>query len=123
MTRKKMLIIDDNRTIRDLLAADFEDDFAVVTAINGIDGLLIALRSLPDVILLDINMPGLSGVDVVCELEIKSETRNIPVVVITASEHNIATERQLRPYRNVKGFLSKMTPTEEIKKTVRHALR
>ncbi len=122
MSRKKMLIIDDNSMIRDLFAADFEDDFAVETAINGRDGILIALRSLPNIILLDINMPDISGVEVVSELASMHETENIPVVVITASEHNIATERQLQPYKNVKGFLSKMTPTEKIKDTVRHAL-
>ena len=120
---KKMLIIDDNSMIRVLLAADFEDDFVLETAENGREGLSAALFGLPDVILLDINMPDISGVDVVCELAVHAETKNIPVVVITASEHNITTERKLRPYNNVKGFLSKMDPTAKIKETVRRALR
>lgn len=116
--RKKMLIIDDNSMIRTLLKADFEDEFAVEVAINGTEGLATAMRWLPEVILLDINMPDMSGIDVVRRLELGSETKHIPVIVVTASEHNYTTQRQLQPYGNFKGFLSKMTPSEEIRKTV-----
>lgn len=120
---KKMLIIDDNRMITTLLTADFEDDFKVEVAKDGPEGLVLARCWLPEIILLDINMPGMSGVDVVRRLEYQCETKNIPVIVITASEFNDASRQQLQPYGNFKGFLSKMTPTEEIRKTVRQILR
>jgi CheY-like chemotaxis protein len=116
--RKKMLIIDDNSMIRTLLKADFEDEFAVEVAMNGTEGLAAAMRWLPEVILLDINMPDMSGIDVVRRLELGSETKHIPVIIVTASEHNNTTQRQLQPYGNFKGFFSKMTSTDEIRKTV-----
>lgn len=122
MSAKKMLIIDDNSTIRDLLAADFEDDYIVETAVNGKEGLSAAITNLPDVILLDINMPDISGIDVLCELSSNAETRNIPIVVVTAGEHNVETERQLRGHKNFRGFLSKMDSIEKIKETVKLAL-
>lgn len=121
--RKKMLIIDDNSMVRALLTADFEDDFTVKVAENGTDGLAAARRWLPEVILLDINMPDMSGVEVVRLLESQCETKHIPVIVVTASEHNDITKQQLRPYGNFKGFLSKLIPSEEIRKTVWGVLR
>jgi len=120
---KKMLIIDDNSMITTLLTADFEDEFKVATAMSGTEGLILAMGWRPEVILLDINMPDMSGVDVVRRLESQRETKNIPVIVITASEYNDTTQRQLQPYGNFKGFFSKMTPTEEIRKTVWQVLR
>lgn len=123
MSAKKMLVIDDNSTIRELLAADFEDDYIVEIAANGNEGILAALADPPDVILLDINMPDISGVDVLCELSSRAETKNIPIIVITASEHNAATERLLRGHNNFRGFLSKLDSAEKIKETVKRALR
>lgn len=121
-TLPKILIIDDNSTIRTLFTADFEDDFKVETAENGAEGISAACRLRPDVILLDINMPDMSGVEVMRELYYKPETAGIPVVVITAASHNAETQNQLYPYKNFKGFLSKMEPIEKIKEIVRRAI-
>lgn len=120
---KKMLVIDDNSMIRTLLTADFEDEFKVEVAENATEGFVLAMSWRPDVILLDINMPDVSGVDVMRRLGSRPETKEIPVIVITASEYNDRTRRELQFYGNFKGFLSKMTPTEEIRKTVWGVLR
>lgn len=121
--RKKMLIIDDNSMICSLFAADFEEDFDVEVATDGAQGLAAATDRPPDVILLDINMPDMSGVEVTRQLSLQNGTAGIPVIIITAAGYNDDTERQLRPYPNFKGFLSKITPTEKIRKTVHAALR
>jgi CheY-like chemotaxis protein len=108
--------------IRNLFVTDFEEDFDVEIAVDGTQGLAAAAETRPDVILLDINMPDISGIEVTRELSRRKETAGIPVIIITASEYNDATEQQLRPYPNFRGFLSKITPTEKIRKTVDEAL-
>lgn len=123
MSKKRILIIDDNSMIRDLFVMDFEDDFDVVVANNGADGLETAVKTRPDIILLDVNMPDMSGIEVTRQLELRGETKNIPVIIITASEYNKNTEKQLQPYRNFKGFLSKLTSSDEIKSIIEGAIK
>lgn len=120
--RKKVLIIDDNSGLRPLLTADLETEFHVEVAENGTEGLVLAMCWRPAVILLDINMPEMSGVEVVRRLELQRETKNIPVIIVTANEYNDTTQRQLQPYGNFKGFFSKMTPSDEIRKAVLRVL-
>ncbi|MFA6434923.1 MAG: response regulator [Elusimicrobiales bacterium] len=120
---RKMLIIDDIKMNTELFEAEFEDEFEISVAGNGTEGLTAASAVRPDVILLDINMPDMSGIEVMRNLQARPETCAIPVVVVTASEYNAATEQKLRPYANFKGFLSKMDSSEIIKKAVYKALK
>lgn len=120
--RKKMLIVDDNSMVRNLLKADFEEDFKVEVATCGAEGLETALRWRPEVILLDSEMPDMSGTDVVRSLGAQPETRNIPVIVITANDPDSETQRQLQLQENFKGLYSKIAPPEEIKDAVQRIL-
>ncbi len=120
--KKKLLIIDDTEIIRALFVADFEDDMDIFTACDGVLGLAAAVEHKPDVIILDVNLPDISGMDVLQRLAALPQTRSIPVVVITASEYNLATERQAKAEKNFRGFLSKGAPTEVIRKTVMKAM-
>lgn len=123
MNKEKILIIDDNSMIRNLFVMDFEDDFYVDVASCGTDGLETAATTCPDIILLDVNMPDMSGIEVIRQLELCSETKEIPVIVITASEYNEITRKQLRSCRNFKGFLDKFTPSDEIIETIKSVLK
>lgn len=119
---RKLLVIDDIKMNTDLFAAEFEDEFDVSIARNGTEGLSVASAVRPDVILLDINMPDMSGVEVMRRLYAMPETLNIPVVVVTASQYNTAIEQKLQSYGNFKGFLSKMDSSETIRKAIHRAL-
>jgi DNA-binding response OmpR family regulator len=80
---KKILIIEDDRTIVEALEDTFRfHDFEVVTAVNGKDGYGLFLERNPDLILLDIMLPGLDGFDV-CK-KIRIEDQRIPIVMLTA---------------------------------------
>lgn len=69
MDRKKVLIVDDEPDILELLSYNLEHaGFQVFTASNGEDGLATALKTLPDIIILDIMMPGMDGVEVCRQL-------------------------------------------------------
>ncbi len=82
--RKKILVIDDEKDVLTYLSTFFADnDFAVVCAENGREGLKRAISDSPDVITLDISMPEESGVKLLRELQSGESTRKIPVIVIT----------------------------------------
>lgn len=87
MLQKKstVLIIDDDSANIDMLLAYLERcDFAVITARNGKTGIQEAQRMLPDLILLDVMMPGINGFETCRRLKANPATKNIPVIFMTA---------------------------------------
>jgi signal transduction histidine kinase/CheY-like chemotaxis protein len=79
-----VLVIDDDPTARELMARGLsKENFKVVTAVNGEDGLKIAREQKPDIITLDVLMPGMDGWAVLRSLKTDPETCEIPVVMIT----------------------------------------
>lgn len=80
-----ILVVDDTPDNIDLLRAVLEDDYRTKIAVNGERALKIAAGSdQPDLILLDIMMPGMSGYDVCRALKAEPSTANIPVIFVTA---------------------------------------
>lgn len=83
-TRGKVLVIDDDPTAVDLLARFFHrEGFRVVTATSGQQGLAMARRERPDVITLDVMMPGMDGWSVLAALKSDQDLCLIPVVMMT----------------------------------------
>ena len=87
-----VLAIDDTEVNLELITAILGDDLHVLTANDGERGLELAQATTPDLILLDVMMPGMSGYDVCAELKKQAQTKMIPVIFITAlsSEMNEA---------------------------------
>ena len=85
MKGKKILVVDDEPEFVDMLKIRLEaNDYAVVTAANGKEGVEKAAAEKPDLILLDILMPEMDGYSALKELKANNETRDIPVIVVTA---------------------------------------
>lgn len=84
MRRKKILIVDDSRTAlmmtRMLLA---KGPFDLVTAQSGEEGIAKALSERPDLVILDVVMPRLSGFDVLQRLRGEEATRHTPIIMLT----------------------------------------
>lgn len=81
----KVLVVDDDPVIQRLLQVNFEmEDYVVVTADDGAEGLEAAQRELPDVILLDVMMPRMDGMEVARRLRADDSTAAIPIVLLTA---------------------------------------
>lgn len=80
-----VLIVEDNRSNM-LLAADLLEGagFSVLEATNADDGIAVARRALPDVIVMDIQLPGTDGLTATRLLKSDPLTRDIPVVAVTA---------------------------------------
>ena len=82
----KILIADDSRVQVHLLATCLKDKgYQVTIAEDALQAGMLALRNLPDAIVLDINMPGGSGFEVLKRLQRSTKTQEIPVIVISGS--------------------------------------
>lgn len=91
MSSPTVLVVDDDPAIVELVEMALEDmGYRVLTAVNGA-ALAVAQDQRPGVILLDVNMPGMDGVEVSQRLRANPITADIPIVAISAHEHLQAT--------------------------------
>ena len=93
MTMKNQLIlcVDDNRDIRDLITLILEEEgYSVLASSDGDSALTLIKERKPDLVLLDVMMPGISGLDVLRTLRALSDSsiNQIPVIVITAKSQS-----------------------------------
>jgi CheY-like chemotaxis protein len=86
---KKILIADDSKLIvimvKSVLTKE-DDEYVVITAPDGDEAVRKAIEHLPDVILMDWQMPGLSGLEAMAQLRQNEKTKNIPVIMLTGSD-------------------------------------
>jgi DNA-binding response OmpR family regulator len=81
----RILVAEDERDIRELIGFTLRHHgHTVLTAPNGEEALALALRELPDLVLLDIRMPRLTGYDVCRRLRAEPSTRDIPIAFLSA---------------------------------------
>jgi len=93
---KKVLVVDDHKLNVKLLTDILEDeDFIVYSTDNGLSVLEMTLKFLPDVILLDIMMPGLDGFEVCKLLKENDEVNDIPIIMVTAKAEGIDVKKAL----------------------------
>jgi signal transduction histidine kinase/DNA-binding response OmpR family regulator len=104
--RPRLLVIDDDRTVHALLDEDLASHgYAIVNAYSGEEGLRAAVNGTPDVIVLDLMMPNMSGFEVADALKDDPRTANIPIVVLTSKE--ISSEDRALLHTKVKAFVDK----------------
>jgi len=86
----KILVIDDDQDILDLIGFNLNrSSMECITATDGTLGLEKARREYPDLIILDIMLPGLSGIEILKTLKNDSKTRGIPVIMLTAKGEEV----------------------------------
>ncbi len=89
----KVLVVDDDRTLQTLLRLELTGEgFEVITASDGPEALQLAIEAAPDVVVLDVVMPGLTGMEVLERLRATSQTATTPVILLTGRPLE-ATER------------------------------
>jgi DNA-binding response OmpR family regulator len=91
---KRVLIVDDEPQVAETLAEHLGDRYAVEVVADGTAALGAVTRTRPDVVLLDMNMPGLTGLEVLRRLQAIDAA--IPVIMITATEDTSAVAEALR---------------------------
>ena len=83
---KKLLIADDQAGIRSLVRMTLESDaYEILEAADGNQALALAREHHPDIILLDVMMPGMNGLEAAERLRSQSSTQQIPIVFVSAS--------------------------------------
>lgn len=107
-----VLVIDDDRAAIDLIQVILENEgYRILKAFQGKEGLELAVREHPDLIILDLIMPEVSGFNVAYQLRQIPATRSIPIIILTSMEVDADTAAQLSAY--VSGLMSKSTFTKK----------
>ncbi|WP_197498769.1 response regulator [Halodesulfovibrio spirochaetisodalis] len=133
MMANTILLVEDDEDIRQLLTFTFEAaGFDVITRADGQEGLDAALAEAPDVIILDIMLPSMSGLDICKVLKRSAETESIPVIMLTARGEEVdrvvglelgADDYVVKPFSprelvlRVRAVLKRNAPAEPATKT------
>ncbi len=108
----KLLVVDDEPQIRNLLKEFLSEHFEVSLAENGNQAIQSAHKIQPDLILMDIMMPGKNGIDACQELRADPATKHIPVLMLTAAD---AVDRRIEAFdMGADDFISKPFDFEEL---------
>ena len=94
---EKILIVDDEEDFCYFVKRNLEaiSNYEIITATKGRKGIQIARKEKPDLILLDIMMPGIDGFEVLKRLKRNEKTRKIPIIMLTAKDEDDSIIRAL----------------------------
>jgi len=113
MARSKILLVDDHRTVLRLLEAILKlKGYELLYAENGQQGMAMARQEQPDLILLDVMMPGMDGYEVCRRIKADARWRHIPVVFLTA--RGAADDQETGRRVGAQGFLTKPFLAREV---------
>lgn len=102
----KALIIEDNEQNMYMLSFLLEkNNYEVFQAFNGLDGIKAAKEYLPDVILLDIQLPGMDGYQIARELRKRNDLNSIPIIAVTS--HAMVGDREKAMASGATGYIEK----------------
>lgn len=121
MTEQKVLIIDDNEEILDLLELFLCAKYDVITAVDGFEGLNMALKEMPNIIVTDLMMPIMNGNQFLKNICKEIRTKNIPVIAITAHVDRFNEKKLLE--EGFAGFIIKPFTQQEVYKEIDKLLK
>jgi PAS domain S-box-containing protein len=120
-TKPRILFVEDEVTVRDHLAQKLSDDYVVDTADNGNEALLAVIRAKPALVVSDIVMPDMDGVELLKTLRDSPGTRAIPVLLISG---RAADEYRIEGFdEGADGFLAKPYTERELRALIGSMLR
>ena len=111
-----ILAVDDTPENLDVVKGALGGDFVIKAAINGMIALKIAEKAPPNLILLDIQMPGLDGFEVMSRLQAVENTQQIPVIFLTGESDSEIRQRALD--MGARGFVTKPIDAAVLSETV-----
>jgi len=122
MACERVLVVEDNemnmKLVRDVLHAK---GFTTLAAVTGEEGISLALEHLPSLVLMDVQLPGIDGMEALARIRADDRTASIPVVAVTAQAMHGDRERFLEA--GFDAYLSKPVDVFELIGTVRELCR
>ena len=79
-----MLLVEDNPDLLGFLAESFEADFEIIQCIDGLQGYAQATKVIPDIIISDVMMPEMNGIELCGKLKVDMRTSHVPIILLTA---------------------------------------
>lgn len=114
--KPRILVVEDNEDNRTTVRALLSDDFEVIEAENGERGIELAKTRMPDLVLMDIALPGISGIEAFHSIRNAATTRRIPIIALTASA--MIQERSIILAHGFDAFVAKPIHLEELLKAI-----
>lgn len=122
MINQRILVIEDETNIQELIKYNLEKNgYKVIVADNGIDGLNEALANVPDLILLDLMLPGLDGLEVCKRLRMEKRTKRVPIFMLTAKSEEL--DKILGLELGADDYITKPFSIKELIARIRAAMR
>lgn len=119
-----ILMIDDDKDFSVLASAHFTRlGYTMTLAHDGKDGLAKAAALKPDIIFLDIMMPGMNGIEVLRELQAGDETSDIPVIILSGRYFDQGIPDLFTQERNFKDFINKPVALAQLQQKVEAVLK
>src|SRR5256886_12524953 len=114
---KKILLIEDNELNRDMLSRRLRKrGYEVVTAVDGETGIAMAQADAPALILMDVTLPGIDGLEATRRLKAAPQTRHIPIVALTAQDRKSTRLNSSHSQISYAVFCLKKKKTTELSK-------
>ncbi len=121
MARKKILLADDEEDVRDIVRMFLEGEgYEVVTAYDGLEALSMIEAEHPDLILLDVMMPVMSGIEVARRLRANHATSQIPVIMLSAAAQTESIKQCIAA--GVKDYVVKPFQPSKLEEIIRRVL-
>lgn len=117
----KILTVDDSKVVRIMVSRALKPfDCTIIEATNGAEGMEAAARENPDLVILDVTMPVMTGLEMLRQLRAGEATKSIPVVMLTAesAQENIAKADAL----GINGYVAKPFKEEQLVEKVKAAV-
>ncbi len=114
MGTKSILIIDDNELNIKLIKGLFKKrkpEYVILEALTAEDGIKIAFENIPDLILMDIQLPDMNGLDATKEIKRETKTRDIPIVALTS--YAMDGDEEKAKNSGCSGYITKPIDTRE----------
>jgi CheY-like chemotaxis protein len=118
--RRTLLLVDDCVAERELYEIALETEFNILTANRGSDGVNLALSERPDLVLLDVKMPGIDGWTTCTYIKSHPDTADIPVVLLMGADDIDLTQHAVAV--GASALLTKPCPADKLRNTIRQAL-
>lgn len=111
--KKRILVIEDEEHINELIKFNLENNgYEVISAFDGLQGLELAVKENPDLLLLDVMLPKMDGVEVCNKLKNRDDTEDIPIIMLTAKAHE--TDKVLGLEIGADDYMTKPFSTREL---------